>query len=161
MVIKEAQRNFTYLNLYGYVTDAVVCNRVLPPAVSGSYFAHWQTAQRRYQRQIEEDFSPLPVLKAPLLEHEVVGVAGLREMATYLFGEEDPTRIYYHAIAQEVRASDGEYVLSLAMPFVEREDVSLAQRGDELSIKVGTYKRQVLLPRVLTGRRAQVGEDGG
>ena len=32
MVIKEAQRSFTYLNLYGYVTDAVVCNRVLPKA---------------------------------------------------------------------------------------------------------------------------------
>ena len=155
MVIKEAQRNFTYLNLYGYVTDAVVCNRVLPDAVSDIYFARWQTAQRRYQREIEEAFSPLPVLTAPLLEHEVVGVEGLRDMATRIFGDDDPTRIYYQAIAQEVRARDSEYVLSLAMPFVEREDISLSQRGDELSIKVGTYKRQVLLPRVLTGRRAK------
>jgi len=45
-------------------------------------------------------------------------------------------------------------VLSLGMPFVEREEISLAQRGDELSIKVGTYKRQVLLPRALAGRKA-------
>jgi arsenite-transporting ATPase len=154
MVIKEAQRSFTYLNLYGYVTDAVVCNRLLPTTVADSYFARWQTAQRKYRLQIEEAFSPLPVLTAPLLEHEVVGIDGLRDLAQRLFGDDDPTQIYYPAVAQEVRARDGEYVLSLGMPFVEREEISLAQRGDELSIKVGTYKRQVLLPRALAGRKA-------
>ena len=30
MVVKEAMRTFTYLNLYGYLTDAIVVNRVLP-----------------------------------------------------------------------------------------------------------------------------------
>ena len=30
MVIGEAMRTFTYLNLYGYLTDAVVVNRVFP-----------------------------------------------------------------------------------------------------------------------------------
>jgi arsenite/tail-anchored protein-transporting ATPase len=154
MVIKEAQRSFTYLNLYGYVTDAVVCNRLLPRAVSDSYFSRWQEAQQRYRREIGESFSPLPVLTAPLLEHEVVGIAGLREMADHLFGDDDPTRIYYPAVAQKVTALDGEYVLSLGMPFVEREEISLAQRGDELTIKVGSYKRQVLLPRALAGRKA-------
>ena len=154
MVIKEAQRSFTYLNLYGYVTDAVVCNRLLPKEVADSYFSRWRTAQRKYQRQIEEAFSPLPVLTAPLLEHEVVGTDGLRELAQRLFGDDDPTRIYYPAVAQEVTSRDGEYVLSLGMPFVEREEISLSQRGDELSIRVGNYKRQVLLPRALAGRRA-------
>jgi len=154
MVIKEAQRSFTYLNLYGYVTDAVVCNRLLPKAVTDGYFARWQTTQRKYRREIEQAFSPLPVLTAPLLEHEVVGMEGLRDLAQHLFGDDDPTRIYYPAVAQEVRARDGEYVLSLGMPFVEREEISLSQRGDELSIRVGSYKRQVLLPRALAGRRA-------
>jgi arsenite-transporting ATPase len=154
MVVKEAQRSFTYLNLYGYVTDAVVCNRLLPNQIEDDYFSRWHEAQQRYRRQIDEAFSPLPVLTAPLLEHEVVGMEGLRQMADHLFGGADPTRIYYPAVAQEVRALDGEYVLSLGMPFVERKDVSLAQRGDELTIRVGDYKRQVLLPRALAGRRA-------
>ena len=154
MVIKEAQRSFTYLNLYGYVTDAVICNRLLPKTVADSYFARWQTAQRKYRRQIEESFSPLPVLAAPLLEHEVAGIDGLRELAGRLFGDDDPTRIYYSSVAQEVRSEGGEYVLSLGMPFVEKSDISLSQRGDELSIGVGAYKRQVLLPRALASRRA-------
>ena len=39
MVVKEAMRTFTYLNLYGYLTDAVVVNRVLP---AEGYFADWR-----------------------------------------------------------------------------------------------------------------------
>ncbi|KPK21548.1 MAG: arsenic-transporting ATPase, partial [Dehalococcoidia bacterium SM23_28_1] len=38
MVIKEAQRTFTYLNLYGYATDAVICNRLIPAEVEDRYF---------------------------------------------------------------------------------------------------------------------------
>src|SRR5687768_7521147 len=37
MVIDEARRTFTYLNLYGFLTDAVVVNRVFPDDV-GEYF---------------------------------------------------------------------------------------------------------------------------
>ena len=36
MVVKEAMRTFTYLNLYGYLTDAVVVNRLLPAATATS-----------------------------------------------------------------------------------------------------------------------------
>ena len=154
MVIKEAQRSFTYLNLYGYVTDAVVCNRLLPREAAGSFFSGWRAAQRRYRRQIKEAFSPLPVLTAPLLEREVVGLERLREMGDYLFGKEDPSRVFYPTVAQEVRSHDGGYVLSLATPFVGKGEIALAQRGDELTVRAGAYKRQILLPRVLAGRRA-------
>src|ERR687887_1120225 len=37
MVVDEARRTFTYLNLYGYLTHAVVVNRVFPEEV-GPYF---------------------------------------------------------------------------------------------------------------------------
>ena len=47
MVVKEAMRTFTYLNLYGYLTDAVVVNRLLPP---DGYFAEWSEVQRRAAR---------------------------------------------------------------------------------------------------------------
>ena len=44
--INEAQRTFTYLNLYGYLTDAVVVNRVFPDEVGGGYFGEWRERQR-------------------------------------------------------------------------------------------------------------------
>jgi arsenite-transporting ATPase len=154
MVIRETQRTFTYLNLYGYVTDAVVCNRFLPADVGDGYFARWKEAQEGYLKLIDEAFSPLPVLSVPLLRDEVTGLESLREMARYVFGDDDPTRIYYPTVAHEVRAEDGGFVLSMGAPFATKEDVSLAQRGDELSVQVGAHRRNVLLPRVLSGLRA-------
>jgi arsenite/tail-anchored protein-transporting ATPase len=162
MVIRETQRTFTYLNLYGYVTDAIVCNRVLPSDVGDGYFARWKEAQEGYLQFIDEAFAPLPVLSVPLLRDEVTGLEALREMAGHLFGGDDPTRIYYPTVAQEVRAEDGGFVLSLGAPFATKDEVSLAQRGDELSVQVGAHRRNVLLPRVLSGlHAARARVDGG
>jgi arsenite-transporting ATPase len=41
MVVAEAMRTFTYLNLYGYLTDAVVVNRVFPDELAEGYFGAW------------------------------------------------------------------------------------------------------------------------
>jgi len=162
MVIRETQRTFTYLNLYGYVTDAVACNRVLPASAGDGYFSHWKEAQEGYLQLIHEAFSPLPILSVPLLRDEITGLKALREMARHLFGGDDPTRIYYPSVAHEVHAEDGGFVLSLGAPFVTKAEVSLAQRGDELSVQVGTHRRNVLLPRVLSGLRATGARvDGG
>ena len=70
MVVKEAMRTFTYLNLYGYLTDAVIVNRILP---AEGYFAEWRAAQEDQLALVESAFSPVPVLKAPYFEREVVG----------------------------------------------------------------------------------------
>src|SRR5436309_2195241 len=42
MVVAEAQRTSTYLHLFGYPSDLVVANRVLPPEVTDAYFAAWK-----------------------------------------------------------------------------------------------------------------------
>ncbi len=67
MVIREAQRTFTYLNLYGYLTDAVVVNRVFPEEVSDSYFGAWRDRQREQIEAVREGFAPVPMLQRALL----------------------------------------------------------------------------------------------
>src|SRR5258706_1565780 len=59
MVVREAQRAFTYLSLYDYLTDLVVVNRVLPPEVTDSYFTSWRAAQKRYDEVVETAFAPV------------------------------------------------------------------------------------------------------
>jgi arsenite-transporting ATPase len=78
MVIKQTQRTFTYLNLYGYSTDMVICNRLIPDRVTDHYFDYWKINQAQYYKEIEERFAPLPVLILPLMEQEVVGLEMLR-----------------------------------------------------------------------------------
>src|ERR671915_1764845 len=46
VVVAESMRTFTYLSLYGYLTDAVVVNRVFPDALAGGYFGAWRELQQ-------------------------------------------------------------------------------------------------------------------
>src|SRR4051795_5292137 len=62
MVIREAMRTFTYLNLYGYLTDAVIVNRMFPPEVDEGYFAAWRGLQQEQMELVTSAFSPVPIL---------------------------------------------------------------------------------------------------
>jgi len=151
MVIREAQRTYTYLNLYGYVTDAVICNRLIPDELDHEYLAAWRVSQKKYRQLVEECFSPLPILTVPLFDQEVVGMDMLRRMADSMYGRDDPTRIYFQGQTQSIQPLDGGYELSLALPFSEKRDISLVRSGDELVVQVGAYRRSIILPRALVG----------
>ena len=151
-VTAGSRRTFTYLNLFGFNTDAIVVNRVLPEGAGSGYFAGWRSIQARYEEEIRTAFSPLPILQIPLLETEVVGLPLLERVAAAAFGERDPAEVFFAGRAEEVRREAGGHVLDLAVPFVARGDVQLSQRGDELTVHVGSYKHKTLLSRTLAGR---------
>lgn len=149
MVIKEAQRSFTYLNIYDFNVDAVVVNRVIPENVTDDYFKVWKDIQKKYKTEIIESFSPIPIYYAPLFENEIVGMEMLERMGEAIFKDEDPTEIKYNGRAQKVNKEGEDYILSIDMPFVDKKDLSLSQKGDELIIKAGNIKRNITLPRTL------------
>ncbi len=151
MVIKEAQRSFTYFSLYGYATDLIICNRLIPDRVKDSYFKSWKASQRKYHQIIEESFAPLPVFDVPLFEQEIVGIPMLRNVAEALYGEKDPTTVFSRGEVQSIHKEDKHYILTLTLPFTSREQVSLMQNDDELTIQVAGFRRNVILPRSLIG----------
>jgi arsenite-transporting ATPase len=139
MVVKEAQRALTYLSLYGYATDLVVCNRMIPTTVSDGYFANWKDIQAKYRQFVDESFSPLPILDVPWFDDE-----------------QDPTIVFYTGQSQEVRKTNGAYQLRLPLPFVEKSDIKLTRSmSDELIVHIGNWKRNIALPRVLAGLPVQ------
>ncbi len=95
MVIREAQRTFTYLNLYGYLTDAVIVNRVFPAEVEGSYFAAWRERQAENLELVREGFDPVPLLQARYFSEEVIGDAMLDRLADELFAERAPEELMH------------------------------------------------------------------
>lgn len=149
MVIKETQRSFTYLNMYDYQVDAIMINRVIPEEVSDIYFRAWKDIQKKYLAQISDSFSPLPQYTAPLFEQEVIGLEMLEKMADTVFRQEDPTEMKYRKRIQQITKDKEGYVMSLYLPFTEKENISLNQKGDELIVKVGSVKRIISLPRTL------------
>ena len=150
VVIKEAQRSFTYFHLYGYPTDLVIANRILPDSV-GQFFRGWYEAQQRYGPLVEQTFAPIPVRYAPFFDREVVGLPMLRQLGKALYEETDPVMPYYRGRPYSVMRDDGEFVLSVELPFATKEEIALSRHADELVIDVGGWRRNLVLPRALIG----------
>jgi arsenite-transporting ATPase len=151
MVIKEAQRSFTYLNMYDYNVDAVMVNRVIPDNVTDQYFTAWKEIQRKYKKLIIESFAPLPIYYAPLFEQEVVGLEMLDRVGTALFSSEDnPIEVKFNLRTQQITKEGEEYIFALHIPFADKKELALNQKGDELIVRAGTVKRNITLPRTLT-----------
>ncbi|MSP14071.1 MAG: ArsA family ATPase [Chloroflexi bacterium] len=155
MVIKEAQRTFTYLNLYGFPTDMIVENRIIPEDVRDPHFDTWKVQQAKYTELVEQAFSPVPIFKAPLFDQEVVGIEMLRKMAEAIYGERNPTTVFFRGKTHEIKSVDGGYTLELSLPFVTKEEVKLSRVGDELIIRLGNWKRHIVLPRALVNLQIQ------
>jgi arsenite-transporting ATPase len=152
MVIAEARRTFTYLNLFGYRVDAVIANRLLPDAVSDPYFQRWKELQVEHLTSIEESFSPVPILKAHLRDRELVGGDDLAVLGDELYGSLDPGAVLFRDDPMTITRDGIDYRLTLRLPFTDRDDLELATKGDELFVKVGTYRRTIILPKLLLSR---------
>ncbi len=151
MVIREAQRAFTYFNLYGYATDLVICNRLIPQDTENPCLRSWRERQRRYYGIIEDSFAPLPILSAPLMQEEIMGAEKLRRLADALYEDRDPTEVFCNHCVQSISREDNCCVLALNLPFAEKSDVSLTKNGDELTVRVGSQRRNMILPNSLRG----------
>ena len=153
MVISEARRTFTYLNLFGYRVDAIVANRLLPDQVSDPYFDRWKQLQKEHMTTIEESFDPVPILRAHLRDQELVGEGLLDDLGGEIYGDAEASAVLFVDDPMTI-AKDGDgYLLTLRLPFTRKEELELSSKGDELFVKVGQYRRTIMLPAVLATRR--------
>jgi arsenite/tail-anchored protein-transporting ATPase len=151
MVIGEAMRTFTYLNLYGYVTDAVIVNRMFPDAV-GEYFSGWRRLQGDHLALVRSAFAPVPVLCAPYFSEEVIGPEMLDRLSEALFdaADLDPAAVLYDSLTQELEVFDEGARLRVTLPFADKGQISLKKIGSELVVGVDGYKRTIMLPDAMS-----------
>jgi arsenite-transporting ATPase len=138
MVVAEAMRTYTYLNLYGYLTDAVVVNRVFPDELSDGYFGAWHAVQQEQLETVASAFA-VPVLKAPYFAADAI------------FSDTDPAAVLHDRLTQELSMNGSSASLRLDLPFAQRGDVSLKKVGLELLVRVDGHKRTIVLPGALAG----------
>ncbi|MGH3319298.1 MAG: ArsA family ATPase [Streptosporangiaceae bacterium] len=157
VVVAEARRTLTSLSLYGYTVDAVIANRVFPAEGADTWRAGWVAAQRARLAEVDESFAPLSVYRSPYRATEPIGLTELLAFAEETYaGVTDPFAVPAVEEPVAVEHADGDYVLSLALPFAGHDGLDLARRGDELVITVGARRRVLALPNAL--RRRSVGE---
>ena len=160
IVVAEARRTYTYLSLFGYRTDAVVVNRLLPEAVHDAWFEAWRATQAEQLDAIGAAFAPLPLLRAELAAEEVVGLDRLRRFGDAVYaGVGDPAAVLHEGEVLRVTAGEGEggrdsdeRVLSMQLPFAEPDDLEVGRRDGELLVRVGTWRRALVLPDSLRRR---------
>jgi arsenite-transporting ATPase len=149
MVIKEAQRTFTYLNLYDFHCDLIVSNRIIPESVEDDYFDAWKASQEKWGQVVVDSFAPLPIVEVPLFDHEVVGLTMLRRMAEVTYADRDPAQVFYQGKIQSLEERNGGYQIELLLPFAHKEAINLTRSGTELVITIGNFRRNLVLPRAL------------
>ncbi|GJM36215.1 MAG: arsenic-transporting ATPase [Saprospiraceae bacterium] len=147
MVIKEAKRAYTYLQLYGYNVDAVIINRILPEKSVGEAFKYYIESQKGYIEEIEESFNPLPILKVQHQGQEVFGMEQLETISNSLYEGKNASDVLYLDKPYEVIENSKGYFFKTRLPFVVESDIELQKFGDELIINIGNRRKSIMLPR--------------
>jgi arsenite-transporting ATPase len=150
MVINESLRAHSYLSLYNVATDMVIANRIIPAEVQDPFFKTWKDNQKQYCEQIHRDFHPLPIKEIPLYAEEMCGIAALERLKETLYGNEDPSQVYYKENTMRVVQENKQYRLELYLPGVPKEKIELSKTGDELNIRIGNHRRNLVLPQALS-----------
>ena len=155
IVIKEAKRNFTYLHLYNYNIDAVIVNKVYPRQALDGYFSKWISLQEEGLNEIRASFSNVPVFTLMLLNKELKSQDVLLKAAEAIFGETDPTQVLFADKIFEVKKENDGYYYILNVPFTEKSEMDMGQKGNELMIQIKNQKRCFVLPEVLKSKRVE------
>ncbi|NTV26761.1 MAG: ArsA family ATPase [Chlorobiaceae bacterium] len=156
MVIKEALRVQTYLNLFGYKLDAAVVNKVLPTNSTDPYLQSLIDQQAKYLRVIDDCFYPVPIFKAKQASKEVIATDRLYELSQELFDGRNPIEVLYsNDKTQTLEKVNGKYVLSLYLPNVEVDKLAVNIKGDELLVDINNFRKSIVLPNVLVGRKTE------
>ncbi len=147
IVLKETQRAFMYFYLYRMNIDAIIVNRILPENVEDAYFEDWRESQKRHLEKVEESFSPVPIFHVKLFKDEILGYKSLKAFADQIYRERNPLERFFEGEPYSLTKENGEYRLMMKLPFVMKQDVELSKISDELIVRVGSFKRHLLLPR--------------
>jgi arsenite-transporting ATPase len=149
MVIQEAKRAYTYLQLYGYHVDAIIVNRILPEGMGleNSVFEKYIHSQKEYLQEIEESFSPLPIFKVKHLGQEVFGLDLLDSIGKEIYQDKDPSQFFYLGNPYNVKEEKNHYIISIHLPFIGNSEFKLDKFGDELVIHLAGKRKTIFLPR--------------
>ena len=150
IVISEAKRNFTCLYLFHYNVDAVIVNHIYPDKAMEGYFSKWIRLQEEGLAEIKESFSEVPKFYVELQKTELRSLDILSDMGSRIYGDKDPDQVLFKKEIYRIDKEKG--VLSIYLPFADKEELELKQSGRELSVSVKNESRCFPVPAEFTDR---------
>lgn len=155
IVIREAKRNFSFLHLYHYNVDAIIVNRIYPNEALEGYFSRWIELQELALQDIRESFYGLEIFTLPLQKKEIIGKESLLEAAELLYYQKDPLDLFFQDKIFELSKEDGVDYLEIYIPFFDKSDFDIQQKGEEVQIVIQNERRKIFLPSQLKGQEIE------
>lgn len=146
IVVKEAKRNFAYLHMYDYNVDAIIVNKVYPKSSLAGYFNQWIENQQKSLEDIRQSFFGIPVFEMEFLKHELRTVERLKKAADMVYRDTDPGEVLAVQNIFVLEKVQDRYWLKIAIPFVDKQELELEQKGEELALTIKNERRNLLLP---------------
>jgi arsenite-transporting ATPase len=92
---------------------------------------------------------PLPVKEVPLYSEEMCGLAALERLKETLYKDEDPSQVYHKENTIKIVQENNQYSLELYLPGIAKDQIQLSKTGDELNVRIGNHRRNLVLPQAL------------
>lgn len=158
IVIDEARRSYTWIQIYDFAVDAVYVNRIYPDHALTGYFEGWAQMQKESLALVEESFPGQKIFYLPFQQEEIRGIESLEEIGEILYpkmesGEfEDPAAFYCKEQAFHIEDLDGTRVFSVHLPYAKEEELEVKKDGKELVLTFRNETRRFRLPDKLVRR---------
>ena len=150
MSFNETKRAYTYLLMYGYFVDALIVNKIYAED-TGNFLKKWRKSQLEILGEINDAFGDVPVLKIPMSANEPTGVKLLEELGDTLYNGKDPIEFMVKSEppVKFMSVEKGKYI-SIKVPFANKKNTDLHNRGGELVVQVDNWRRVFFLPQSMS-----------
>lgn len=143
--LREAQVAVPALQLYGLAVAALIVGPLLPDDIGDERLAPLIAQQRMVIAQTQELWSPRPLLSLPLI---AATSDATQSLGDHLYAQTAPSQLFNAAPPLAVQPGP---TLSLRLPLLQKGALRLTVSGDEIIVRVGAYRRHLLLPEGLRG----------
>ena len=150
IVVREAQRCYTWLNAFDFGVDSVFVNRIYPQEAMRGSFAGWEKVQEKSLHRIEESFADQEIFRLLLQDRELRGMDVLADVGEQLYsgpGREDPAAVFCTEQSYRIERNleDGSWVMTVKLPYMTAEDLSVAKEETDLILGVRNETRRFRL----------------
>jgi arsenite-activated ATPase arsA len=153
IVLEEARRNYTCLQLYDFNVDAIYINKLYPEKAMEGYFKDWEDIQKHNIQLAEESFSEQKLFKLEMQNNEINGKESLEKIAKILYQNINPIEIFCQTEAFKMDDINGTRILSIKLPFLKAENISVKKEKDDIIISLLNETRRFHLPDKLKTRK--------
>ena len=153
IVLEEARRNYTWLQLYNFNVDAIYINKLYPSKAMEGYFKDWEDIQKHNIQLAEESFSEQKLFKLEMQNNEINGKESLEKIAKILYQNINPIEIFCQTEAFKMDDINGTRILSIKLPFLKAENISVKKEKDDIIISLLNETRRFHLPDKLKTRK--------